>query len=339
MMDKPDGEWLKRDYSLLSYNTFGLDVKTKLFFEYRSVDDLRSFIEKGLLSRPYLHVGTGSNLLFTGDFDGLVLHSGILGIELIEETDDSVLVRVGAGVVWDDFVAYAVQKEWYGIENLSLIPGEVGAAAVQNIGAYGVEVKDVIASVDTINDEGVEKSYSVEECHYRYRHSSFKEHKTIFVTHVSFRLSKEKRYTLDYGALRNELTAHPDFTLATLREVIIRVRQMKLPDPKDYGNAGSFFMNPIVEKSVFDHLKIQYPDMPFYDLNDGRIKIPAGWLIEACGWKGRSLGMAGVYHKQALVLVNLGGAKGADIVALSDAVRQSVREKFNIEICPEVNFI
>ena len=288
-----------------------------------------------------MHIGGGSNLLFTKDYDGLILHSRIGGIEVTAEDSQTVSLRVGAGVVWDDFVACCVEHGWYGAENLSLIPGEVGASAVQNIGAYGVEVKDLITAVETVNVQGYGRVYSVEECEYAYRSSIFKrpENKSVFVTYVHFRLSKEERYTLDYGTIRQELARYPAPTLPIVRKVIIEIRESKLPDPKVMGNAGSFFMNPIVAKEKLEALQRDYPRIPYYELPDGRVKIPAGWMIDQCGWKGKSLGPAAVHDKQALVLVNRGGAKGSDIVALSDAVRASVRDKFGIDIHPEVNVI
>lgn len=322
-------------------NTFGLDVKAAVYLEYDSVEELEKLIAAGRITSPYLHIGGGSNLLFTGDYRGVILHSLIGGIEVTEETDEAVMVRVGAGVIWDDFVAYCVDHGWYGAENLSLIPGEVGAGAVQNIGAYGVEVKDLVVAVETVNIQGVKRVYSRDECEYSYRSSLFKqpEMKQVFVTCVRFRLSKKEHYTLDYGTIRQELENYPAVDLKTLRKVIIDIRKSKLPDPKVLGNAGSFFMNPVVSRNVFESLLKEYPQMPYYELNDGRIKIPAGWMIDKCGWKGKSLGPAAVHDKQALVLVNRGGATGADIVALSNAVRASVCERFGIDIHPEVNFI
>ena len=328
-------------YSLLPYNTFGIDVSASRFLEYASVAGLKEYIAQGAVTTPFLHIGGGSNLLFTKDYDGLILHSRIGGIEVTAEDSQTVSLRVGAGVVWDDFVACCVEHGWYGAENLSLIPGEVGASAVQNIGAYGVEVKDLITAVETVNVQGYGRVYSVEECEYAYRSSIFKrpENKSVFVTYVRFRLSKEERYTLDYGTIRQELAKYPAPTLPIVRKVIIEIRESKLPDPKVMGNAGSFFMNPIVAKEKLEALQRDYPRIPYYELPDGRVKIPAGWMIDQCGWKGKSLGPAAVHDKQALVLVNRGGAKGSDIVALSDAVRASVRDKFGIDIHPEVNVI
>ena len=328
-------------YSLLPYNTFGIDVSASRFLEYASVAELKEYIAQGAVTTPFLHIGGGSNLLFTKDYDGLILHSRIGGIEVTAEDSQTVSLRVGAGVVWDDFVACCVEHGWYGAENLSLIPGEVGASAVQNIGAYGVEVKDLITAVETVNIQGYERVYSVEECEYAYRNSIFKrpENKSVFVTYVRFRLSKEERYTLDYGTIRQELAKYPAPTLPIVRKVIIEIRESKLPDPKVTGNAGSFFMNPIVAKEKLEALQRDYPRIPYYELPDGRVKIPAGWMTDQCGWKGKSLGPAAVHDKQALVLVNRGGAKGSDIIALSDAVRASVRDKFGIDIHPEVNVI
>lgn len=328
-------------YSLLPYNTFGIDVSASRFLEYASVAELEEYIAQGAVTIPFLHIGGGSNLLFTKDYDGLILHSRIGGIEVTAEDSQTVSLRVGAGVVWDDFVACCVEHGWYGAENLSLIPGEVGASAVQNIGAYGVEVKDLITAVETVNIQGYERVYSVEECEYAYRNSIFKrpENKSVFVTYVRFRLSKEERYTLDYGTIRQELAKYPAPTLPIVRKVIIEIRESKLPDPKVTGNAGSFFMNPIVAKEKLEALQRDYPRIPYYELPDGRVKIPAGWMIDQCGWKGKSLGPAAVHDKQALVLVNRGGAKGSDVIALSDAVRASVRDKFGIDIHPEVNVI
>lgn len=322
-------------------NTFGLDVKAGRWLEYASVEELKALIAEGQISSPYLHVGSGSNLLFLGDFEGTVLHSAIKSIELVNQDAEKVWLRVGAGVIWDDFVAYCVERGYYGAENLSLIPGEVGASAVQNIGAYGVEVKDLISCVETVDVHGDRRVFGVEECGYAYRDSVFKrpDMKSFFVTHVTFALNKAEQYTLNYGTIRQELEKYPQIDLATVRQVIVSIRESKLPDPKVLGNAGSFFMNPIVTRTKYETLLQEYPSMPSYQVDATHVKIPAGWMIEQCGWKGKSLGNAAVHDKQALVLVNCGGATGADIVALSDAVRAAVREKFGVEIHPEVNMI
>ena len=322
-------------------NTFGIDITAAKFLEYSSEDELRKLIAEGRVIAPVLHIGGGSNLLFVKDYEGTILHSRIDALEITAEDEERVSVRVGAGVVWDDFVALCVERHWYGAENLSLIPGEVGASAVQNIGAYGVEVKDLITSVETINMEGEKRVYRVDECSYSYRKSLFKqpEMKTVFVTFVNFCLSKREHYTLDYGTIRQELEKYPVVNIETLRRVIIDIRRNKLPDPKVLGNAGSFFMNPVVPREQFEALQREYKDMPHYDVDADSVKIPAAWMIEQCGWKGKALGPAAVHDRQALVLVNLGGATGADILALSDAVRASVRAKFGIDIHPEVCLI
>ena len=331
-------------YSLLAHNTFGIDVCAARFVECETVDELRRFLSMPeTATARLLPVGGGSNLLFTGDFDGTVLHTAIRGTEVVAETSDEVTVRVGAGEVWDDFVAYTVAQGWYGAENLSLIPGEVGASAVQNIGAYGVEAKDLIVQVETLSRRtGEARTFGRDECRYAYRRSIFKEELQgqYIVTHVTYRLSKQPCFRLDYGNIRSELEKEGgEVTLQRLREVIVRIRQEKLPDPAVTGNAGSFFMNPLVTESRFVELKQAYPDLPHYPATEGQVKLPAGWLIDRCGWKGRTLGRAGVHPKQALVLVNLGGATGEDVLRLAAAVRQSVRERFGIDLQPEVNFL
>ena len=259
------------------------------------------------------------------------------------EDDECIHLRVGAGVVWDDLVSYCVSQGWGGMENLSLIPGEVGASAVQNIGAYGVEVKDLIVSVDTVEvATGDARVFTCEECAYAYRQSIFKgELKGQYiVTHVTYRLQKQPVYQLDYGNIRAELERMGgELSLERVRRAVISIRESKLPDPKVLGNAGSFFMNPIVSREVMERIRMDYPQMPYYEVDAHRVKIPAGWMIEQCGWKGRAMGHAAVHDKQALVLVNLGGATGREVMALSEAVRRDVKNKFGVDIHPEVNFI
>ena len=332
-----------RDYSLLPHNTFGMDVKASVFIEYASVEELKEVLSLYVKDNQWLHIGKGSNLLFTGDFSGIILHSAIKGYEVIHEDTNEVVVRVGAGEVWDDFVAMTVENEWYGAENLSLIPGEVGASAVQNIGAYGVEAKDLIVGVEAIEvSTGKESIFKNEECGYAYRESVFKSSLKYqyLVTHVSYRLKKTPCYHLDYGNIRLELEKQKvRLTLANVRQAIISIREAKLPDPKLQGNAGSFFMNPVISRKHFEALLVDYPLMPHYEVDAESIKIPAAWMIDQCGWKGKRLGRAGVHDKQALVLVNLGGAVGTEVIALSEAIQKSVYEKFGVNILPEVNFI
>ena len=328
-----------KDYSLLNHNTFGMDVKAKRFVEYDNEEELKALIPT--LSGEVLHMGGGSNLLFKGDFEGTVLHSAIKGIEVVDESAESALVRAGAGEVWDDFVAWAVERGYGGVENLSLIPGEVGASAVQNIGAYGVEAKDVIALVEAIDlSNGQKRVFGTEECNYAYRQSIFKNalKGKYAITYVTYRLQKQPVLKLDYGNIRAVLGDNGQHTISDIRQAIIDIRNAKLPDPKVQGNAGSFFMNPVVSREKFLSLQKDYPQMPFYEV-EGGVKIPAGWMIDQCGWKGKSLGRAGVHDKQALVLVNLGGATSDEIITLCNTICKDVYDKFGIDIHPEVNLI
>lgn len=316
-------------------NTFGIKAYAKRVIEYKSEDELVSLIPS-LHGEKYFHVGGGSNLLFVNDYDGIILHSCIKGFSV---TDDE--IRVGAGVVWDDFVEWSVLNGWSGIENLSFIPGEVGASAVQNIGAYGVEVKDVITKVDCVDlQTGEHRTFTNKECNYAYRQSIFKKELKgrYAVTYVTYKLSRTFVPKLDYGNIIKSLPEGVEVTPTLVRNTIIDIRKQKLPDPKVYGNAGSFFMNPFVSNDKFLQIQKEYPNMPYYETDNG-VKIPAGWMIEQCGWKGKSLGKAAVHDKQALVLVNLGGATGKDILHLCDVVRGCVKDKFDIDIQPEVNII
>lgn len=325
-------------------NTFGLKVKAKDFYEYSTVEELQAVLPR-VRGQRWIHVGSGSNLLFTHDYEGIVLHSRIVGVEEVKHDNQKVWLKAGAGVVWDDFVAYTVAHGLHGAENLSYIPGEVGASAVQNIGAYGVEAGDLISEVHAVEvSSGKLRVFQADECAYAYRSSVFKQalKERYVITHVVYALSRSFNPDLEYGAIRRGLDSRglsaSSLTGESLRQLVIDIRRSKLPDPKDLGSAGSFFMNPVVDRATFEALQRQYPDMPHYDMPQG-VKIPAGWMIEQCGWKGRALGRAGVYDKQALVLVNLGGATGEEILALSNAVRQSVKEKFGIGIHPEAIII
>jgi len=333
----------KKQYSLLSHNTFRLDIKADTFIEYTCTDDLKQIInDKELINGPCLQIGSGSNLLFTSDYKGTILHSQIQDIIIIENTDDYILVKVGAGMEWDSFVAYCVSQGWAGAENLSLIPGEVGASAVQNIGAYGVEAKDLIYQVDAVEiATGNDRIFTNEECNYSYRQSIFKSDlkNKYIVTYVTYKLSKHPAYNLEYGNIKAELEKYPEVSLATIRQAIIDIRNSKLPDPKVEGNAGSFFMNPIIPRSQFLELQTQYPEIPHYEVSQDLVKVPAAWMIDKCGWKGKTLGHAGVHSQQALVLVNRGNATGEEIINLSREIQKSVKDLFNIEIHPEVNFI
>lgn len=323
-------------------NTFGIKVSADALVEYDSVEELRSLILAGSIRPPFLNVGQGSNFVFTSDFHGTVLHSAIDDFEVVYEDAKSVTVRAGAGIVWDDFVEECVSRGWYGVENLSLIPGQVGAAAVQNIGAYGVEVKDVITAVAAVDlTDGDVIVFSNVDCGYAYRNSIFKrpENKKYVITSVYFRLSLVEEYSLSYAGLRD--IQEP--SLRKVREEVIRIRREKLPDPSEVGSAGSFFMNPVVSVDRFSELQREYPSIPHYPASgsngDPCVKLAAGWLIEQCGWKGRSVGPVGVWEKQALVLVNRGGASGADVMRMASDIISSVKEKFDISLKMEAEIL
>lgn len=333
---------IEQNFSLEPYNTFHLPVKTRWFMEYENEEELGKILRDEYFQECLsIHIGSGSNLLFINDYNGIVVHSRIKGIEKVDETDGQVLLRVGAAELWDDVVAYAVGQGWGGIENLSGIPGEMGAAAVQNIGAYGAEIQEVIESVETYNQLTFEKRvFSREDCLYGYRDSYFKnEHNDPhIVTYVVLRLDKSPRPRLDYGDLRARLEGKEP-TLETIREAVLATRAAKLPDPAKLGNAGSFFKNPVVDQATFERLRAANPSMPAYPMADGLFKIPAGWLIEACGFKGQRHGCVGVYEKQALVLVNLGGAQGYEIALLAESIRTAVKDRFGLELMPEVRYV
>ena len=329
----------QKNYSLLRHNTFGIDAKCKRFIEYSSVEEAQQVAEMITdADRPLLILGGGSNLLLTGDYNGTVLHSGI---RFLEQTDEC-HVRCGSGFIWDDVVDYCVANNLYGAENLSIIPGEVGASAVQNIGAYGAEAKDLIECVEAVEIEtGQICRFTNTECAYSDRQSKFKHawKNRFLITAVTYKLSKTYNPKLDYGNIRVALAAKgiDNPTAMQLRETIIDIRNAKLPDPKVLGNAGSFFMNPVVSTHKYNQLAQQYVGMPHYTIDSEYEKIPAGWLIEQCGWKGKALGKAAVHNKQALVLVNCGGATGSEVVQLYKTIQHDVKQKFDIEIKPEVN--
>ena len=331
------------NYSLLAHNTFGMDVRAALFFEYDTVEELQTFLLSDDFTHRnrYIHIGSGSNLLFEGDYKGIVMHSALHTLEVVEETDDHVLVRVGSGYVWDDFVAYCVAQGWAGVENLSAIPGEVGASAVQNVGAYGVEVRDVIVQVEAMALDGSTRTFTNEECHYGYRDSVFKRELRgeYIITPVTYRLEKTPTYRLDYGDLRARVESCGEPTLKAVRDAVTAIRDSKLPDPRVLGNAGSFFTNPVIPQAQYDALKEKYPDMPSYPIDEEHVKVPAGWLIDHAEWKGKALGRAAVHDRQALVLVNLGGATGKEVMTLAERVCEDVYNKYGIRITPEVNFI
>lgn len=334
---------IHENYSLLNHNTFHLDVKARWFVQYDSEEDLKKVLnDEYFFSQNFWHIGQGSNLLFLNDFNGIIIHSGIKGIEYLKEDDDHVWVKVGASEDWDSWVAYCVAKGWGGLENLSLIPGEVGASAFQNIGAYGVEASDRIEEVYTYSLENGEKRiFTNRECNYSYRHSFFKETANrglYYITHVVYKLDKHPAYCLDYGNVRLFLE-NKEINLQSVREAIIAIRKTKLPDTEKWGSAGSFFMNPYISREQLAELQKNDPDIPFYDYDTERVKIPAAWLIDRCGLKGKECGGAAVYEKQPLILVNKGNATGNDIALLAEEVRRKVWEKFKIDLQPEVNYI
>ncbi|MBR5532802.1 MAG: UDP-N-acetylmuramate dehydrogenase [Bacteroidales bacterium] len=331
---------IKENISLKPYHTFGMDINTRYLVEYDSVEELRSLLISPIIKdNIYIHIGGGSNLLFTKEYCGVVLHSRIVDM-VVEEHEDSVLIKVGAGVVWDDFVAYTVSNNWYGAENLSYIPGEVGASAVQNVGAYGVEAKDIINRVYAIDVEtGAERIFKQDECLYGYRSSIFKTQLKgqYIITYVEYRLSKTPCHKLEYGNLKTMLG--DDITLQNIRNSIIEIRKQKLPDPNELGSAGSFFINPVVDVTCFHTLKQEYPDIVSYPLNEDKVKLSAAWLIDKAGWHGKRVGGAAVYHKQCLVLINENNAIPADVIELASQIQKSVYEKYGVEITPEVNYI
>jgi UDP-N-acetylmuramate dehydrogenase len=329
-----------KDYSLKEYNTFGIDAKCSRFLEYESVDEAQMVAQiLREAATPYIIIGGGSNLLLTKDYEGIVVHSAMKGVVF-----DDGRMSCGSGEIWDDMVALAIRNGLYGMENLSLIPGDVGASAVQNIGAYGAEAKDLIAEVEAVEiASGQVVTLRGEDCGYGYRESKFKHEwkNKYLITHVTYQLSTTFVPHLDYGNIRAELERKgiENPTAQQVRDTIIEIREAKLPDPKVTGNAGSFFMNPIVSRAVYEALITQYEGMPHYEVDADHIKIPAGWMIDQCGWKGKSLGRAGVHDKQALVLVNRGGATGAEIVTLCETIQADVKAKFGIDIYPEVNIV
>lgn len=330
------------NYSLKKHNTFHLDVKARYFFEFSKVKDLQDFFgnEKYKKMARFI-IGDGSNVLLCNDFPGVVMKAGSKEIELIHETDDEVFLKAAAGVEWDDFVSYCVDYSYYGAENLSLIPGTVGASPVQNIGAYGVEAKDIIDSVICYEiASGNIVEFSNEECKFGYRNSIFKnEYKGKYIIlYVMFRLVKNGKLNLEYGAL-SEIAKQPNLTIGQLREAIIKIRREKLPDHTQIGNCGSFFKNPIVSRSQAENLKEKFPNIVCFDVDENNVKLASAWMIDSCGWKGQQIGNVGVHEKQALVIVNYGYATGHEIVRFAERIKTSVYNKFGVELESEVNFI
>jgi UDP-N-acetylmuramate dehydrogenase len=330
---------------LKSYNTLNISVCARSFAAVKTKREL-----KELLAHPETDIDTlfviggGSNILFTGDYNGLILHVEIRGKEILRETDEYVWLKIGAGENWHQTVRYCVERGWGGIENLSLIPGTVGAAPIQNIGAYGVELEEVFEWLEAVNLETAEvKRFEKKECRFGYRDSIFK-HKLkgkYVITDVVLKLSRHPKLNTSYGAIQAELKARgiEEPTIGDISDIVIDIRNRKLPDPEVLGNAGSFFKNPVVNKDVYRRIKNDHPNVPGYPAKDNEIKIPAGWLIEKAGWKGKMVGKAGTYEQQALVIVNHGGATGKEILKLAKKISKSVKKQFGISIVPEVNIV
>ncbi|WP_247232401.1 UDP-N-acetylmuramate dehydrogenase [Telluribacter sp. SYSU D00476] len=336
---------LLENVSLRPYNTFGLEAKARYFVEVTTADELRQLLQNPRWQQvPKWILGGGSNVLLTQDVDALVIRIAIKGMEVVKEDDEHVYLRVGAGEVWHELVLHTVEAGYSGLENLSLIPGTVGAAPMQNIGAYGVEIKEVFEELEAVHIETAQaRRFKADECNFGYRESVFKRdlRGQYIITAVTFRVNKVPAFQVSYGDIQKTLAEMNVQELSTraISEAVIRIRQSKLPDPTQIGNAGSFFKNPEIPKAQYDQLKQEYPELPGYVTAPDKIKVPAGWLIEQAGWKGFREGQVGVHARQALVLVNYGGGTGEQIKALAERVQASVEAKFGIKLTPEVNFI
>jgi UDP-N-acetylmuramate dehydrogenase len=336
---------IQEKINLKPFNTFGLDAHAKYFKAFNSITELQTLLDSTeVKNNELLVLGGGSNILLTKNFDGIVLKNELLGIEVVQEDENDVWVKANAGETWHDFVLYAIENNFGGIENLSLIPGSVGAAPMQNIGAYGVEIKDVFVSLEAMEIESKSiKTFTFDECEFGYRESVFKRKlkgKYIIVS-MTLKLSKKHKLNTSYGAIENKLAEMKidSPTIKNISDAVILIRQEKLPDPKKIGNSGSFFKNPVISLEKFKKLQQEYPEIAHYPIGENEIKLAAGWLIEKAGWKGKTFENYGVHKNQALVLVNYGGAKGADIYELSSNIVQSIKEKFNVLLEREVNII
>lgn len=332
------------DFSLLKYNTFGINAQAKQFVAVKNVDELKDVLTENAEKNKFI-LGGGSNMLLTQNIDALVIHIDLKGKKIVQENDDFVWVESQAGENWHEFVLWTINQNFGGLENMSLIPGNVGTTPVQNIGAYGAEIKDTFVSCEAINIKTQEKrTFIKSECNFGYRESIFKNEvkDQYIITAVVFKLSKRNhKINIDYGDIKNELLnqniSNP--SLIDVSNAIIAIRQSKLPDPKTLGNSGSFFKNPIISKTEFQNIKEKFPEIKFFDISENEVKIPAGWLIEQCGFKGKRIGDAGVHKNQALVLVNYGNASGNEILNLSKDIQKTIFEKFSIKIEAEVNII
>lgn len=332
---------------LAAYTSFGASAMADRVVEWNSTSDLLGYLAgegKEHLGGKWTILGEGCNTLFTKDYNGTIIRSVAKGIEVVGEDEQHLTIRAAAGEVWDDVVAWTTERGLWGAENLSAIPSSVGASAVQNIGAYGVEAKDVIVHVEVVRLDTLEVEYlSNAECRFGYRESIFKEALAgkVIITAVEYRLGKTAAPHLDYGTLRPEVEKMGDITPESIRRAVVAIRESKLPDPKKIGNAGSFFKNPILPRGQVEALRKEYPTMPVYEVAGApeSLKIATGWMIDTLGWKGKALGRAGVHSKQALVLVNLGGATGSEVMALAERICKEVKDRFGVEISPEVNIL
>lgn len=334
---------LTKNQQLKALNTFGLETKAAFYSSPGNVEALSKIFENNHNKQfPLLVLGEGSNILFLNDFAGLIVQPGIKGIDMVEESREKITVRVGASENWDKWVGYALEKGWYGLENLSLIPGSVGASPVQNIGAYGVEIKDRFAWLDAwdLHENRLVRLYG-QDCRFTYRSSIFKKEKKgrYIITHVAFNLLKKPELNLDYGNVKEEFEKTGGSTPLDLRRVIKAIRKSKLPDPAEFGNAGSFFKNPLVDKTIYNCIRVDFPHIPFFPREENQMKVPAAWLIEEAGWKGKRLGNVGTWPTQALVIVNYGGATGQEIYDFSQRIMADVENTFGIALEREVNVI
>ncbi|HLO61240.1 MAG TPA: UDP-N-acetylmuramate dehydrogenase [Bacteroidales bacterium] len=334
---------VNENVSLQTCNTFGIQANARYFTEPSDTGEITEILQSSLIKKnPLLILGGGSNILFTRDFEGVVMRPAIKGIEKIKENDKDVIIRAGAGENWDSFVAYCVQNEWSGIENLSWIPGTVGASPVQNIGAYGAEIMDYIDAVEGYYIQNSKKfRLSGGECHFSYRNSIFKNElkNKVVITHVNYRLNKIAEFNTSYPDLAREMDDFDETSIQNIRQAVINIRKAKLPDPAETGNAGSFFKNPVATSSQAANLKNHYPTIPLYPMENGTVKVSAAWLIEQSGWKGRNCGKAGTHKRQPLILINLGGATGQDILECATRIQKAVKSHFGIGLEMEVNVV
>jgi len=335
---------IEHNISLKPYNTFGIDVQAKAFGRFTSVDELKELLVNRDREMPLFILGGGSNVLLTRDLPFFVLKNEILGVDVMSETDTHLVLKAGSGVEWHSFVRYTVENGWGGIENMSLIPGSVGASPMQNIGAYGAEIKDTFVSLEALHIESLElHTFNKEECAFGYRESVFKRalKDQYVIVSVTYELAKNPKINTTYGAIQSEIEVMgvTDVTVDTVSQAVMNIRRSKLPDPKELGNAGSFFKNPLVSKAVFEQIQANYPDAPHYPQETGEEKLAAGWLIEKAGWKGKRIGNCGVHERQALVLVNYGGATGNEVYDLSTQIIADIQSKFGVTLEREVNIL